>query len=227
LTEEKYDVSKCEKPFVTVDIVIFTIQNEALKVLLIKRGEPPFKNCYALPGGFVEMKETLDSAAARELEEETGVKDVYLEQLYTFGEPNRDPRTRVITVSYIALIDSEKISLKASSDAISADWFDIDSLPKLGFDHGVIISYAKERLHSKLSYSNIAFSLVPKYFTLTQVQKVYEIILGHPLDKRNFRKELETLGLVKETDKMLDGVAHRPAKLYTLSDKKFELKIFD
>jgi 8-oxo-dGTP diphosphatase len=150
-----------------------------------------------------------------------------LEQLYTFGEPNRDPRTRVITVSYIALIDSEKISLKASTDAISADWFDIDSLPKLGFDHDVIINYAKERLRSKLSYSNIAFSLLPKYFTLTQAQKVYEIILGHALDKRNFRKELETLGLVKETEKMLDGVAHRPAKLYTLSDKKFELKIFD
>ncbi|MFA6089440.1 MAG: NUDIX hydrolase, partial [Candidatus Woesearchaeota archaeon] len=131
MAEEKHDSLKYEKPFVTVDIVIFTIQNEALKVLLIKRGEPPFKNCFALPGGFVEMKETLDVAAARELEEETGVKYVYLEQLYTFGEPNSDPRTRVITVSYIALIDSEKISLKASTDAISADWFDIDSLPKL------------------------------------------------------------------------------------------------
>jgi 8-oxo-dGTP diphosphatase len=225
--KEWVDVTKYEHPSLTADIVIFTIQNGSLKLLLIKRKSSPFKNSYALPGGFVRMNETLDDAAKRELEEETGVKDVYLEQLYTFGDVRRDPRTRVVTIAYMALVDSERLKIRAASDASDVGWFDVDSLPPLAFDHDKIISYAIERLRSKLSYSNIAFSLLPKYFTLTQVQRIYEIILGHEIDKRNFRKKLFSLGIVKETDKMLEGVAHRPARLYELSGKKFELRVFD
>lgn len=221
------ELEKLQHPLLTVDIVIFTIQNHALKLLLIKRGDAPFKNSFALPGGFVKMTETLDDAAKRELEEETGVKDVYLEQLYTFGDVKRDPRTRIVTIAYMALVDSQKIKLQASTDASDVGWFDVDSLPSLAFDHDKIISCALDRLRAKLSYSNIAFSLLPKYFTLTQIQKIYEIILGHEIDKRNFRKKLFSLEIVKETDKMLDGVAHRPARLYELTGKKFELKVFD
>jgi 8-oxo-dGTP diphosphatase len=226
MNKEKYDVTKYDKPSVTVDIVVFTILNDSLKILLVKRKEWPFENMYALPGGFVKMNETLDDAAVRELKEETGVKDIYLEQLYSFGDVNRDPRTRVITVSYMALIDGESIKLSAGTDAIDAKWFDVLELPKLGFDHNKIINYAFERLKSKLSYSNIAFSLLPEFFTLTQTQKVYEILLGHNIDKRNFRKKIESLKLIVPTNKIQMGT-HRPAKLYKLADKNFELKFFD
>jgi 8-oxo-dGTP diphosphatase len=226
MDKKTYDVTRFERPSVTTDIVIFTIINETLKVLLVKRGEWPFKNYYALPGGFVRMTETLDQGAERELREETGVTDVYLEQLYTFGDVKRDPRTRVISVAYMALVDTEKVKLHASTDVIEAKWFDLSKIPKLAFDHDKIINFAKQRLRAKLSYSNIAFTLLPKYFTLTQAQQVYEIILGHDLDKRNFRKKLASLERIKETKQMQIG-AHRPARLYTTSEKNFELKVFD
>jgi len=210
-----FDAEKYEKPGVTVDIIIFTIKNHELNVLLIKRKSWPFKDMWAIPGGFVGLKEPLEDAAKRELEEETGVKNVYLEQLYTFGEPERDPRTRVITVAYYALIASENLKLQATTDAADVNWFPTDALPKLAFDHDHILDYALQRIRNKVEYTNIAFQLLPEKFTLTELQKVYEVILGKKLDKRNFRKKVKEAGVIvplKETK--MEG-AHRPAQLFS------------
>jgi 8-oxo-dGTP diphosphatase len=227
MDEKTYDVSKYDKPSVTTDIVIFTISNKTIRVLLVKRGEWPFKGELALPGGFVRMNENILDTAKRELKEETGVHDIYLEQLYTFGDVGRDPRTRVITIAYLALVDSTKIILNATTDVTQALWVDVSKLPKLAFDHNKLIEYAVERLKAKLSYSNIALSLLPENFTLTQLQEAYEVILGHKIDKRNFRKKISSLNFVKETKMILRGRPTRPAKLYTATDKNFRLKIFD
>lgn len=224
-TAETYDPSKYEKPSVTVDIVIFSVQDEVLKVLLVKRKVWPFKDKWALPGGFVQMEEGLGEAAKRELEEETGVKDVYLEQLYSFGEPKRDPRTRVITVAYFALIKAEGIKLKASTDVSEAGWFAVDDIPPLAFDHNHIFNYALQRLKWKLEYTTAAFSLLPKQFTLTQLQKVYEAVFGEQLDKRNFRKKLLSLNLLKE-ESLMEGKAHRPPRLYSFKGKLGEIVKF-
>ncbi len=214
------------KPFVTVDIIIFTVMNDDLRVLLIRRGIEPSKGKWALPGGFVRIKESLEEAALRELEEESGVKNVYLEQLYTFGAPKRDPRGRVITVSYFALINESqatKQKLKASADAANAKWFPAYNLPKLAFDHEQILEYGIQRLKWKLEYTTLAFKLLSKEFTLTQLQTVYEIVLHRKLDKRNFRKKISSLDLVEETGKLTEGVAHRPAKLYRCKKKIGEI----
>ena|SRR3989338_2909715 len=215
----KQPADNFSRPSVTVDVLIFTIQESLLKIALIKRGVEPFKNMWAIPGGFVHLDESLEEAAKRELAEEAGVKDVYLEQLYTFGDPKRDPRERVITVSYIALIPSEHIKLTAKTDASEARWFSTADLPKLAFDHKQILDYALERLRLKIQYSNIAYGLLPKKFRLSDLQRVYEIILGQRQDKRNFRKRMLSLGLLKETgEKELEG-AHRPAMLYQFKTK--------
>lgn len=201
-------------PAVTVDIVIFTIRDQALKLLLVRRGGEPFRGKWALPGGFVQLEESLDQAARRELEEETGVSGLYLEQLYTFGAPQRDPRERVITVAYYALIPSDQLALRAASDAEAVGWFGMDELPALAFDHAEIVAMAHQRLVAKLDYSTIAFSFLPKRFTLSEVQAVYEIIRQEPLDKRNFRKWLLALGQIEETKGERRGGLHRPARLY-------------
>ncbi len=209
-----------KRPSVTVDILIFTIQDGTLKIVLVKRGVEPFKNTWAIPGGFVHLDESLEDAARRELQEEAGLKNVYLEQLYTFGDPKRDPRERVITVAYFALIPSENINLKAATDVVDAQWFPIGELPKLAFDHNQIIKYALERLENKIEYSNIAQALLPKKFRLSKLQKIYEIILGKKLDKRNFLKKILSLNLLESTgEKELEG-AHRPAMLYKFKTKK-------
>jgi len=206
-------------PAVTTDIVIFTIRNEQLKLLLIRRGLEPHKGSWAFPGGFVEMDEDLESGARRELEEETGLTDVYLEQLYTFGDPKRDPRERVITVVYYALIPTDHVELNAADDADEADWFAIDELPPLAFDHDDILAMAHERLCAKLDYSTIALQFMPEEFTLTELQRVYEIILREELDKRNFRKQITAQGQIKATgNKRRDG-SHRPAALYRVIDR--------
>lgn len=223
--EEGYDLSKFERPSVTVDVLIFTIKNERLQILLVKRGIEPFKNSWALPGGFVRMNESLEEAAIRELSEETGVRSVYLEQLYTFGDPKRDPRTRVITVSYFALIPSEKIKLHSSTDVSDASWFLISNLPGLAFDHKKIIQTGVTRLKNKAGYSNIGYGLLPEKFRLSELQKTYEAILGHPLDKRNFRKRMSSLGFLEATgQKEMEG-AHRPAMLHRFKTK--EVVFFD
>ena len=206
-------------PAVTTDIVIFTIREEQLKLLLIKRGAAPHKGRWAFPGGFVEMDEDLEAGARRELEEETGLKGVYLEQLYTFGDPKRDPRERVITVVYYALVPTDHVELLAADDADEADWFAMNDLPKLAFDHDEILEMALERLCAKLDYSTIALQFMPDEFTLTELQKVYEIILREELDKRNFRKQIAAQAQITATgNKRRDG-SHRPAALYEVIDR--------
>ena len=176
LKNNKMALKDYSQPSVTVDIVVFTIINDDLKVLLIKRAVEPFKGEWAIPGGFVRMDESLEEAAKRELQEETNVKNIYLEQLYSFGEPKRDPRGRVITVSYMALINSnnEAIELKATTDSLKAEWYSFNNLPNLAFDHKQILSYAFKRLKWKFEYTTVAFSLLPKKFTLTQLQNIYD-----------------------------------------------------
>jgi len=207
-------------PAVTTDIVVFTIHDEQLKLLLIKRKLVPFKGQWALPGGFVALNEDIDECAKRELAEETGVKNVYLEQLRTYGDPKRDPRERVITIAYFALIASEKINLQADTDAAAADWFAVDNLPRLAFDHATLVNDALQRLQSKLDHSTIAFQFLSKEFTLSGLQSIYEIIQGKKLDKRNFRKWALSLEHVEETGKLNGAGAHRPAKLYRLRNPR-------
>lgn len=206
-------------PAVTTDIVIFTIRQDELKVLLVKRAHAPFQGEWALPGGFVALDESLEEGARRELAEETGVSGVYLEQLYTFGTPDRDPRERVITVAYYALIPTDEVEIRAATDAEGVSWYGLEELPNLAFDHAEILKAAHQRLVAKLDYSTIAFQFMPKEFTLTELQKVYELILREPIDKRNFRKRILGLRLIRETGKERKSGAHRPAKLYRVIDR--------
>ena len=203
------------RPSVTVDLVIFTIAEDDLKVLLIRRGQEPFKGRWALPGGFVEIDESLERAAARELKEEVGVTNVYLEQLYTFGEPKRDPRGRVISVTYFALVDAERQRIVAASDAAEAQWHSVFDPPKLAFDHAKILDYAVWRLRNKIEWTTVGYELLPKKFTLSELQRVYEIILQRPEDKRNFRKKILAQGQIIELNETRSDVAHRPARLYS------------
>ncbi len=210
----QYDASKYERPSVTVDVLMMSLRQHDLQILLIRRRSWPFEGMWAIPGGFVNKNESLEAAAKRELQEETGVQDVYLEQLYTFGDPDRDPRTRVITVVYFALLDSERLQVKAADDASDVGWFSVYALPPLAFDHAKIIEYALNRLRGKLNYTTIAFNLLPEQFTLRELQSVYEIILHKRLDKRNFRKRILTTGILEDTGaKKMEGT-HRPARLY-------------
>jgi 8-oxo-dGTP diphosphatase len=199
---------------VTVDIVVFTVHEQTLQVLLIERGIEPFKGRYALPGGFVRAEETLEQAAFRELLEETGTKDVYLEQLYTFGDPHRDPRGRVVTVAYYALVPNDKSPLLAGTDAAAAAWYPVSVLPPLAFDHKKIVEYAVDRLRNKLEYTNVGFQLLPAKFTLSALQMLHEAILGITLDKRNFRRKVLGLGLVKPSKEM-QATGRKPAQLFS------------
>jgi 8-oxo-dGTP diphosphatase len=222
--EESYDVKKYDRPSVAVDIVIFSIIENDLKVLLIKRGKWPFAGQWGLPGGFVKMNESLEEAAKRELQEETGVrsKDVYLEQLYTWGAPKRDPRTRVVSVSYFALVNPTAVKpFVTGQEQISAvQWQSVYNLPEqLAFDHEKIINYALKRLRYKLEYTAVGLELLPDSFTLTDIQKLYEIILNERIDKRNFRKKLLSLGILEKTKAFKKG-AHRPAMLYRFKNVK-------
>ena len=205
----------------TVDIVIFTLREGSLQVLLVKRGVPPFEGQYAIPGGFIRGDESLEEAALRELHEETGVRNVFLEQLYTFGDPKRDPRGRMITVAYYALIASDKLSLVAGADAAEAQWFPASSVPPLAFDHKSILDYALERLRNKLEYTTVGFQLLPEKFTLGELQAVYEVILGRPLDKRNFRRKLALLGILKPLREW-QRTGRKPAQLFRFAAARFE-----
>ncbi len=211
-----------EQPSVTTDLVIFTIKDNSLKVLLVKRDVEPFKDKWALPGGFVGIDESLEDSAKRELFEETGVKDVYLEQLYSFGNPKRDPRGRIITISYFALINSEKLKLRASTDVSEAKWFSISEIPSLAFDHKKILDYATKRLKWKFEYTTIAFSLLPKKFSLGELRKIYEIVFEREIDKRNFRKKILSLNILKE-ESIKKDVPYRPPQLYSLKNKIGEI----
>lgn len=204
---------------VTVDCVVFGLDDH-LKVLLIERKHDPFAGSWALPGGFVRPNESLEEAALRELAEETGVHDVYLEQLYTFGAPDRDPRARVVSVAYYALAKLRE--LRADTDASDARWFEARGLPPLAFDHDSIVRVARERLRGKVRYQPIGFELLPTKFTLSELQGLYETVLERPLDKRNFRKKILSMGLLDELDERQRAVAHRAARLYRFNKRKYE-----
>lgn len=204
-----------ERPVLAVDLVLLTIAAGRLQCLLIRRKAEPFAGGWALPGGFVRAMESLEEAAFRELAEEAGVRDVYLEQLYTLGDPRRDPRGRVVSVAYYALIDAARQELRASTDASDARWFPLSELPALAFDHGRILELALERLRAKANYTTVAFQLLPGPFTLDELRKAYEVLLGQALDRRNFRKKMLSLNILRDTGKTASH-GGRPGRLYRL-----------
>ena len=208
-----------------VDCVVFGLDESDLKVMLIRRDLPPFEGVWALPGGFVRMEETTEEAARRELKEETGLDRVFLEQLYTFSDLNRDPRERVVTVAYYALVRLCDFEVHAATDAKDAAWFHMSETPRLPFDHNLILDTAYNRLKAKVRYQPIGFELLPKKFTLTQLQKMYETVLGRTIDKRNFRKKLLSMGFLVETGEMQSGVAHRAAQLYRFNEMQYHTMV--
>lgn len=205
----------------TVDCVVFGLDEDELKILLIQRALPPFEGKWALPGGFVHVDESIEEAARRELEEETGLRDVYLEQLFTFGSVDRDPRERVVSVAHYALVKLSEHRVQAATDARDAAWFSVHDAPSLAFDHAEILQLALEKLKEKLRRQPVGFELLPKKFTLTQLQHLYEIVLERPLDKRNFRKRVLAMDLLVETDEVQQDVAHRAARLYRFDERKY------
>ena len=211
-----YNKNEYEKPSVAVDLLVFTVKDDRLKIVLVRRNEHPFKDMLSLPGVFVGINETLDEAAARGAMEEAGLADIYFEQLYTWGDIDRDPRMRIISVSYLSLTPAEKLTLSAGSRTSSAELYDVEELiasdEELAFDHRKIIEYGRERIRNKTEYSRIAFEFLPKEFTLPQLQRVYEILLGKPLYKANFRRRVAPL--IDETERMTSGDAHRPSRIY-------------
>ncbi|MFK7790771.1 MAG: NUDIX domain-containing protein [Phycisphaeraceae bacterium] len=211
-----------DRPALTVDIVVFALDEDGLQVMLIERDIAPFEGRWAIPGGFVRVDEALDEAARRELQEETGLRDIYLEQLYTFGGIRRDPRERVVTVAYYALVNLQGHDVKASTDARNAAWFTIDELPDLAFDHEKIVDTALERLRGKVRYQPIGFELLPNKFPLRDLQRLYEIVLDRELDKRNFRKKILSMDILVELNEIEKDVSHRAAKLYRFDKKKYD-----
>lgn len=201
------------------DVIIFSIVDNKLKVLLMKMTKEPFLEHWAVPGGLVDSLETVDQAAQRLLATRAGINNVYLEQLYTFGSIDRDPFGRVVSVAYFALLPKDLVN-KISDDL---QWFDVNNLPKLAYDHKEMIAYADERLKAKLGYTNIVYSLLKDTFTLTELQKVYEIILGEQMDKRNFRRKINQLDILQKAPKKKLVGAHRPAQLYAFKDKSFKI----
>jgi 8-oxo-dGTP diphosphatase len=223
---QNYDPSRYERPSVTVDVVIFTLISQELHVLLVQRRRWPFEGYWAIPGGFINMDESLDEAARRELAEETGVRDVYLEQLFTFGDVGRDPRTRVISVAYIALVRADAQKIKASDESTDVRWWPVRALPEeLAFDHDQILAYAISRLRSKLEYTTLAFQLLPELFSILELKHIYEQILGEQLDKGNFYRKIKESDLLEETAHTREGRG-RPTRLWRFrrdraGDKQF------
>ena len=211
---------------VTTDVVIFTIKDDKLKVLLVKRAHEPFKGKWAIPGGFIRISETIDAAAIRILKEKTNVQNIYLEQLYTFGDPLRHPDSRVITCAYFALIRSDDIvlSFEPNQEITEVQWHPVYNLPKLAFDHKEIIEYSLKRTRERLEFCPIAFQLLPEKFTLTELQKSYELILAKKLDKRNFRKKFLSANILKELDEFTKSGSKRPARLYSFDEITLDSK---
>jgi len=208
---------------IATDVVIFTLKEGQLQVLLIKMKKAPYEKYWALPGGMIKAKESINEAAKKHLFNKTGVKNVYLEQLYTFGRADRDPFGRVVSVAYFALMPFNGLKLKTTREYSEVNWFPVERLPLLAYDHREMITLAKKRLQAKLSYTNIVYSLLSKEFTLSDLQKVYEMILGKKLDKRNFCKKIFALKLLKKTGAERRGKAFRPAKLYEFVRRQLEV----
>ncbi len=213
---KQYDSSVFDKPSVAVDVLIFTIEDDTLKVVMVKRDEFPYKGSLALPGVFVGIEESLEDAVKRGVEVETGLTDIYFEQLYTWGDVKRDPRMRIISVSYLALVSIDQLCAKAVKGDIHEYLHSVEDILAedcdVAFDHKQIIKYARERIKNKVEYSDIAFNFMPEKFTLPGLQKVYEILLDKALYKANFRKKVSCM--VQETDEYTSGDAHRPSKFY-------------
>ena len=208
---------------VAVDNCIFTVLEDRLHLLLIQMTKVPYTGMWALPGGLIQDDESLDAAAVRILYEETGVADVYLEQLYTFGQPDRDPAGHVVSIAYFALIHAAGIALRTQPKYADVRWWSCATLPPLAYDHDAVAAYARQRLEWKLAYTNVVWSLLPRRFALTELQKVYEAVLGRKLDKRNFRKKILALGLVESVGETAMRGAHRPAMLYCFTSREPKL----
>jgi len=206
-------------PWVAVDVVIYTLGGGTLQCLLVQVKEGPFAKQWAFPGGLVGAEESLDQAAEREVFERVGIRNCYLEQVYTFGKPERDPATRAVSVSYLALLPVGKTQIHPAPKYGDIRWFVVDRLPSLAYDHDQVARIALQRLRSKLQYTNIVYSLLPSEFTLGELQEVYETILHRRLDRRNFRKKILTLGLLKQLPKKRRGT-HRPAALYAFIKRR-------
>ena len=210
---------------VAVDAIVFGYsKSDGVSVLLIKRKYEPFKNAWAIPGGFVKDEESLEEAVERELLEETGIRVNYLEQLYSFGEPNRDPRKRIISIAYFALVKSALFQqLKASTDAEEASWFNINKLPPLAFDHKKILQAAIDRIRAKIRYQPIGFELLDKKFPFADLEKLYASLLDKAIDRRNFTKKILSLGLLEDTGEQKASTgAGRPSKIFQFNKKRYQ-----
>lgn len=211
-----------ERPALATDCVIFGFDGGELKLLLIEREKEPFKNKWALPGGFVFMQETTEECAKRILLEKTGIRHMFIEQLYTFSDIDRDPRERIVSVAYFALVNKHQYELVAGRDTVQAEWFELSKLPKLAFDHSRILKMAIQRLKGKVSYQPIGFELLDEKFTLTQLQTLYESILESSIDKRNFRKKILGMKLLKPLDEKEQNVARKAAQFFSFDKKAYK-----
>ena len=203
--------------YLTTDLVLFTVEDRRLKVLLVRRVNEPFKGYWSLPGCFVLTEESLDQAAARLLQEKTGARDAYLEQLFTFGDTRRGPQLRVVTTAYYGLAPLDTLRSQPEREAANTQLLPVGALPRLGFDHNKIVRVALERLRHKVNYTTICHQLLDDRFTLTDLQEVYEIILDQRLDKRNFRKKMLQLGMLKDIHEINQEPTGRPARLYSFA----------
>lgn len=221
--QESMERARFDYAIVATDVVIFSVIEQRLHVLLIKMKREGFKGLWAAPGGLMGVTESPEETVSRVLEEKTGLKDVFAEQLATFGAVDRDPLGRVVSIAYLALIHADHDTLRTTDEYDAVEWHPVDDLPKLAYDHVEVIDVARSRLKARLSYTNIVRNILPEYFTLTEMQLAYEIILDDPIDKRNFRKKILSLGIVQKTKKMRTGERSRPAALYTFTTDKFQI----
>jgi len=217
---------KYPRPAVTVDAVLFGVDEEGLKILLIKRRDNPFKDCWALPGGFVDVDgdDTTEDAVARELQEETNLSNIYLEQLYTFSKKGRDPRERVVTVAYLGLVRPESLKPIAGDDAKEVGWFSVQSLPDLAFDHADIVKMGLDRIRSKVRYQPVGFELLPEMFTIVQIQNLYEKLLQRDLDRSYFHKKITAMGILTPVPYMEHGLG-RPSQMYKFNRESYQQKL--
>lgn len=209
------------RPALTVDAVVFGVGDSDLEVLLVRRGEPPFRGMWALPGGFVHEQEPVETACRRELLEETGLDGLYLEQLRTFSSPGRDPRGWTVTVAHVALVRSREHAAVAGTDAEAARWVPLGRARNLAFDHDEILAAARAHLRDRARRAPLGFALLPRRFSLSALQRVYEAVLGRSLDKRNFRRKILETGVLRETGTVERGVAHRPSALFAFDAKAY------